>query len=104
MLVDIFRRIESFFVWLEMYTGVLLTPAMTDKMVQIMIEILDILVTATKEMKQSQASEFNLCLTLLKADIGSEKFLKKVAGWTDLEDGLKKLETLTNEEIAMASA
>ncbi|KAH9069464.1 hypothetical protein EDB83DRAFT_436884, partial [Lactarius deliciosus] len=34
----------------------------------------------------------------------SEKFLKKVAGWTDLEDGLKKLVKLTDEEVAMASA
>jgi hypothetical protein len=77
---------------------------MTDKMVQITVEILDVLATATKEMKQSRASEFNLRLTLLEADIGSENFLKKVAGQTDLEDGLKKLEKLTNEEIAMASA
>jgi hypothetical protein len=77
---------------------------MTDKMVQITAEILDILATATKEMEQSQASEFNLRLTLFEPNIGSEKFLKKVAGWTDLEDGLKKLEKLTNEEIVMASA
>ena len=77
---------------------------MTDKMVEITVEILDILATATKEMKQSRASESNLCLMLLDANIGSEKFLKKVAGLTDLEDGLKKLEKMTNEEIAMASA
>ncbi len=79
-----------------------LTPTMTDKMVQITVEILDILATATKEMEQSRASEFDLCLTLLEANIGSEKFLKKVAGWTDLEDGLEKLEKLTNEEVVMA--
>jgi hypothetical protein len=77
---------------------------MTDKMVQITVEILDILATATKNMEQSRASEFNLCLPLLDADIGLEKFIKKVAGRTDLEDGLRKLEKLTNEEIAMASA
>ena len=77
---------------------------MTDKMVQITVEILDILATATKEMEQSRASEFNLRLTLLEADIGSEFFLKKVARRTDLRDGLKRLEKLTNEEIAMASA
>ena len=104
MLVDIFGRIESFFVRLEIYTGVLLTPAMMDKMVQIAVEVLDILATATKEMEQSRASEFYLRLTLLKANIDSGKFLKKVSGRTDLEDGLKKLEKLTNEEIALASA
>ena len=103
-LVDIFGRIESFFVCLEMYTGVSLTPAMTNKMVQITVEILDVLAIATKEMGQSRASEINLRPMLLGANIGSEIFLKKVAGRTDLEDGLKKLEKLTNEEIAMAIA
>ncbi|KAH9069567.1 hypothetical protein EDB83DRAFT_2551128 [Lactarius deliciosus] len=88
ILADIFGRIESFFVRLENYTEVPLTPAMTDKMVEITVEILDILATATKEMQQSRA----------------KKFLKKVAGWTDLEDGLKKLVKLTDEEVAMASA
>ncbi|KAH9055681.1 hypothetical protein EDB87DRAFT_1280772 [Lactarius vividus] len=86
-LVDIFGRIERFFVRLEIYTEVPLTPVMTDKMVQITVEILDILATATKEMEQSRA----------------KNFLKKVAGWTDLEDGLKKLDKLTNEEVVMAS-
>ena len=87
-----------------MYTGVSLTPAMTNKMVQITVEILDVLATATKEMGQSVASEFSPRLKLLETNISKEKFLKKVAGRTDLEDGLKKLEKLTNEEIAMAIA
>ena len=34
----------------------------------------------------------------------SEKFLKRVIGRTDLEDGIKTLDKLTNEEVAMASA
>ncbi|KAH9019903.1 hypothetical protein EDB83DRAFT_2320682 [Lactarius deliciosus] len=80
ILVDIFGRIESFFVRLEIYTGVPLTPAMTEKMVHITVEILDILATATKEMKQSRA----------------KNFVMKVAGRTDLEDGLKKLDKLIN--------
>ncbi|KAH9069594.1 hypothetical protein EDB83DRAFT_2582831, partial [Lactarius deliciosus] len=84
ILVDIFGRIESFFVRLEIYTEVPLTPAMTDKMVEITVEILGILATATKEM-------------------GQKKFIKKVAGRTDLEDGMKKLDKLTSEEVAMAS-
>jgi hypothetical protein len=33
-----------------------------------------------------------------------EKFVKRVAGRTDLEDGMKKLDKLTLEEVAMASA
>ena len=41
---------------LEIYTGVPLTPAMRDKMVQITVEVLGILATATKEMEWSRAS------------------------------------------------
>ncbi|KAH9039450.1 hypothetical protein EDB83DRAFT_1718302 [Lactarius deliciosus] len=88
ILVDIFGRIHSFFSRLDIYTRVPLTPAMTDKMVEITVEVLDILATATKEMKESRA----------------KKFVKRVTGRTDLEDGLKKLDKLTNEESLLASA
>ncbi|KAH9022480.1 hypothetical protein EDB85DRAFT_1996116, partial [Lactarius pseudohatsudake] len=53
LLVDIFEHIEKFFRQLEIYTKVTPTPAMTDAMVEIMVEVLNILATATKEMKQS---------------------------------------------------
>ncbi|KAI9443873.1 hypothetical protein H4582DRAFT_1846239 [Lactarius indigo] len=88
VLIDIFERIENFFRRLEIYTKVPPTPAMTDMMVKIMVEVLDILGTATKEMKQSRA----------------KKFLKKVAGIRRLEDGLTKLDKMTNEEARMANA
>ena len=77
---------------------------MMKKMVQITVEILDILATATKEMEQSRGSKLELLLTRLKANPGPETFLKRVVGWTDLEDGLKRLDTLIYEEVAMASA
>ena len=77
---------------------------MMEKMVQITVEILDILATATKEMEQSRGSELELLLTRLEANPCSETFLKRVVGWKDLEDGLKRLDTLIYEEIAMASA
>jgi hypothetical protein len=89
---------------LEIYTEVSLTPAMTDKMVQITVEILDIVATATKEIKRSATSESDLRLMFHEVDVVSEKFLKRVIGRTDLEDGMKKLDKLTNEEVAMASA
>ena len=76
---------------------------MTDMMVKIMVEVLDILATATKEMKQSRFSEFTL-LRSLNAYMCSESFLKKVAGATKLEDGLQKLDKMTNEEARMAGA
>jgi hypothetical protein len=41
---------------------------MTDKMVQITVEILDILATATKEMDQSRTSGFDIRLTFLEVN------------------------------------
>ncbi|KAF8257635.1 hypothetical protein EI94DRAFT_1270143 [Lactarius quietus] len=57
IIIDIFERIENFFRRLEVYTKVQPTPAMTNMMVKIMVEVLDILGTATKEMKQSRAKD-----------------------------------------------
>ena len=77
---------------------------MTDMMVKIMVEVLDILGTATKEMKQSRASEAIHRLRSLGAHVCLEKFVKKIAGITKLEDGLKNLDKMTNEEARMANA
>ena len=104
VLIDVFERIENFFRRLEIYTEVPPTLAMTDMMVKIMVEVLDILGTATKEMKESRASKVTLSLGLLEAHVLSEKFLKRVAGITKLEDGLKRLDKMTNEEARMANA
>ena len=57
MLIDIFVRIESFFRRLESYTEVRPTAAMTDVIVNILIEILSILGIATKQIKQGRSSE-----------------------------------------------
>ena len=56
-LIDIFERIENFFLRLEVYTEVPPTPGMMDMMVKIMVEILCILGIATKEIKQGRTSE-----------------------------------------------
>ena len=57
MLVDIFSRIEKFFKRLESYTEVRPTAAMTDMIVEIMVEVLAILAIATKEIKERRSSE-----------------------------------------------
>ena len=57
MLVDIFARIEGFFMRLQSYTEVRPTAAMTDVIVKIMIEILSILAIATKQIKQGRSSK-----------------------------------------------
>ena len=56
-LTTVFERIENFFRRLETYVGVPPTAGMTDIIVKIMVEVLSILSIATKEIKQSKASE-----------------------------------------------
>ena len=102
--MEIFEQIENFFRRLEVYTKVSPTPAMKETMVNIMVEVLDILGITTKEIKQSKASELSLLITFPLTYIGPEKLLKKLGGWTDMKDALKKLDKLTNEEARMASA
>ncbi|KAH9073513.1 hypothetical protein EDB83DRAFT_2312847 [Lactarius deliciosus] len=87
-LADLFERIENFFKRLESYTEVPPTDAMTDIIVKIMVEVLNIFAIATKEMKQGRA----------------KKFLKKLVGRKDIEDALKRLDRWTQEEARMASA
>ncbi|KAF8262488.1 hypothetical protein EI94DRAFT_707669 [Lactarius quietus] len=56
--------------------------------VKIMVEVLNIFAIATTEVKQSRA----------------KKFLKKLVGRKDIEDALKRLDKLTQEEARMAAA
>ena len=51
-LIDIFERIENFFKRLETYTEVRPSDALTDIIVKIMVEVLNIFAIATKEVKQ----------------------------------------------------
>ncbi len=56
MLVDIFVRIENFFKHLELYTEVSPTAAMADVIMKTMAEVLSIIASATKEIKQGRPS------------------------------------------------
>ena len=60
MLVDLFERIESFFKRLECHTELKPSEAMTDMMVEIMVEVLSILAIAIMEVKRGQLSELDL--------------------------------------------
>ena len=57
ILVDILERMENFFRRLATYTEVPPTPEMVDIMVKIMVEVLSVLGTTTKEIKQGRTSE-----------------------------------------------
>ncbi|KAH9046682.1 hypothetical protein EDB84DRAFT_1673970, partial [Lactarius hengduanensis] len=87
-LIDVFERVENFFKRLETYTEVPPTAAMTDMIMKIMVEVLGILAISTKEIKQGR----------------TKKYLKKLAGRTELDDALKRLDKLTQEEARMAGA
>ncbi|KAI0287430.1 hypothetical protein B0F90DRAFT_1224683 [Multifurca ochricompacta] len=88
-LSNLFERVENFFKRLQTYTEVPPIAAMTDIIVKIMVEVLGVLALATKEIKQGSASE---------------KYLKKLAGRTDIEDSLGSLDKLTHDEALMATA
>jgi len=88
VLVDLFERIENFFRRLESYTAVAPTAAMTDIIVKIMVEVLSILAIMTKEIKEKRA----------------KKYLKRLLGKNEIEDSLKRLDSLTDDEARMATA
>jgi hypothetical protein len=63
MLVDVFDRIGRFFQRLDIYSGFTPTAAMTDTIVVIMVEVINILAIATKEVKSGRFSE-SMSLTI----------------------------------------
>ncbi|KAN0141970.1 hypothetical protein V8E53_000432, partial [Lactarius tabidus] len=87
-LVDLFERLEFFFRRLEEYIEVRPTSAMKDIIVKIMVEVLSILGIVTKEIRQGQTMAF----------------LKKRIGRKDVEEALRRLDHLTQEEARMAAA
>jgi hypothetical protein len=77
---------------------------MTDIMTEIMVEVLKVFGIATKELRRGSASKFPIGCLLIMIELCVEKFLRKLTGMTDLEDALKKLDRLTQEEARMALA
>ncbi|KAI9448938.1 hypothetical protein BJY52DRAFT_1193023 [Lactarius psammicola] len=87
-IIDLFERIESFFKRLDIYTQISLTTKMAEVLVKIVIELLSILSIATKEVKRRRA----------------KVFARKLLGRTDIEDAIKRLDSLIQEEVQMAIA
>jgi hypothetical protein len=104
-LIDIFERIENFFKRLETYTEVPPTAAMTDIIVKIMVEVLNVFAIATKEIQQGRTSKLPIRLLCIgSTDCRSERYLRKLLGKTEIEDALKRLDKLTQDEARMATA
>ena len=78
---------------------------MTDIIVKVMVEVLLVLALVTKEIKQGKLSELILNDRLpLSTWWSAGRFLKKVAGRSEIEDALRRLDKLTQEEHRMATA
>ena len=107
-LVELFERIESFFKRLGVYTQISLTTGMAEVLVKIVAEILSVLSIATKEMKRKRTSELFLHDILLTysnhSQIWSGIYFRKLLGRTDIEDALKRLDNLIQDEVRMAMA
>jgi hypothetical protein len=107
VLVDIFERIEDIFRRLATYIELPPTTEMMDVIVNVTVQVLLILALATKEFKQGKMSElFSLMDPPLRlsTECSAERFLKKLAGRSDIEDALQRLDKLTQEEHRMATA
>jgi hypothetical protein len=104
-LLNLFDRIGYFFRRLEAYTELPPTAGMTDTIVNVMVEVLVIITLVTSEVNQGKLSEsgMNDGAALLTYPC-SERFLKKLRGRSDLEDALRRLDSLTQEEHRMAIA
>ncbi|KAH8999668.1 hypothetical protein EDB86DRAFT_2828283 [Lactarius hatsudake] len=83
VLIELFDRIEDFFVRLQTYTEVPPTAEVTKVMGKVMAEVLSMLAIVTKEMKQGR----------------TKTFFKKLVGRTDVEDALQKLDKLEQGEL-----
>lgn len=77
---------------------------MTEMMVKIMVEVLDILAIATKEVEQTRPSESIPRYWPFLAYLLPEKYLKNPIGKNDIRDALRRLDMLTQEEVLITKA
>ena len=104
-LLNLFDRIGYFFRRLEAYIELPPTAGMTDTIVNVMVEVLLIITLVTKEINQGKLSELAVDdRAALLTYPSSERFLKKLRGRSDIEDALRRLDSLTQEEHRMAIA
>jgi hypothetical protein len=102
-----FDRIEAFFRRLEIYTEVAPNQGMVETITAMMVEVLNFIGIATKEIQQGRTSKRFPLQIVGKFPMTkpfAEKFLKKLMGKNDIEDALKRLDRLTQEEAQMAAA
>ena len=79
-LIDLFSSIGRFFQRLEIYTGITPTMAMTDIIVDIVVEVLTILAIATKEVKRGRLSESSMLYRFTIVDLTDMSVQKSISG------------------------
>ena len=78
---------------------------MTEIIVKIMIELLSILAQARKQIKQGRLSErFLPAYTVTVPEPIAEQFAKKLLGDSEIENILRRLDRLTQDEARMMEA
>ena len=77
---------------------------MMDTIIQVMAEVLSILGIATKEIRQGRMSKYLGTDMRMLSKGCLEKYVKTLIGKTEMEDALKRLDKLTQEEARMAAA
>ena len=102
-LVYLFERIHFFLQRLNLYTTIPLTPEMTLLLGKIMAQVLSVLAVSTKEMKEKRISGSIPSTFCFVTDYDTEKFMKRIAGRTDVDDALQRLDMLTKEENLMTA-
>ena len=104
MLINLFERTQYFLQRLSRYMTTSLTPEMTELLAKILAQVLSILAVSTNEMKDRRISVLVHFKTFSSADYKTEKFMKRLIGKTEVEDGLQRLDMLTKEENLMTTA
>ena len=106
-LIIIFEQIETFFKPLQEHAAVPMTEAMSDIMVKIMAEVLEICAIITEEIKQGQSRESIRDDMFRIADTGSEtyfrEFSNELIGRKAIKDALSRLGRLTQEAAKAAT-
>jgi hypothetical protein len=99
-LVDIFECIENILRRLRIYAEIPPTPAMTEVVIKIMVELLSVLALATKQINQGRFSMPFLAFnpSWLTPIPLAGKYAKKFLGEKDIESVLLRLDRLTLEE------
>jgi hypothetical protein len=104
IIITLLTRIGNFFRRLESYTAVPPTLLIRDMVVKIMVEVLHILAIVTTEIRLGRRSELISSDLLFVAHLCTGKYLKQLLRKSNVEDALKTLDMLTQEEARMVIA